>query len=117
VEDDSGVRRSLQLLLTGQGYEVRAYPSARGLACDPQALNADCLVADLIMPDSDGLALLQQLRHAGWNGRAILISGHIDDGWEARARGEGFAAVFTKPLVESALTDCLGKLMPSPPAA
>src|SRR3954466_4862503 len=68
VEDDARVRRSLQLLLTGQGFEVRAYPSARGLGSDPEAPKSDCLVADLIMPDSDGLALLRQLRHAGWTG-------------------------------------------------
>lgn len=111
VEDDAGVRRSLQLLLAGHGYHVRAYPSARGLASDPEALKADCLVADLVMPDSDGLALLRQLRQAGWAGRAVLISGHLDTGWEARARSEGFDAVFVKPLVEAALTECLGKLI------
>ena len=113
MEDDAGVRRSLQLLLAGQGYDVRAYPSARGLGSDPEALKADCLVADLVMPDSDGLALLRQLRHAGWTGRAVLISGHLDESWEACARGEGFDAIFTKPLPESALTACLGKLIRS----
>jgi two-component system response regulator FixJ len=114
VEDDAGVRRSLQLLLTGQGHEVRAYSSARGLASDPEALKSDCLVADLVMPDSDGLALLRQLRHAGWEGRAVLISGHLDESWKRRAQGEGFDAIFEKPLAESTLTDCIGKLIGSP---
>lgn len=111
VEDDAGVRRSLQLLLAGRGYKVRAYPSACGLASDPQALRADCLVADLVMPDGCGLALLGQMQGAGWRGRAVLISGHLDPRWEARARGAGYDAVFAKPLAESTLLECLDRLM------
>ena len=114
MEDDAGVRRSLQLLLIGQGYEVRAYPFASGLASDPEALKSQCLVADLVMPDSDGVALLRQLRQAGWAGRAVLISGHLDDCWKRRARDEGFDAIFEKPLADSALSECIARLMPAP---
>ena len=79
VEDDDAVRRALQLLLSARGHEVRAYRSAIGLASDAAALLCDCLVADLMMPPTDAVALLGSLRKAGWQGRAILISGFLDD--------------------------------------
>ncbi|HQR88626.1 MAG TPA: response regulator, partial [Caulobacter sp.] len=58
VEDDPGVRRSLQLLLHGRGFEVRAYASGLALLADPTALDAVCLVSDYRMPEIDGLLIL-----------------------------------------------------------
>lgn len=112
VEDDAAVRRSLQLLLVGQGYDVRAYPSAAGLAQDPEALRADCLVADLMIPDGNAVTLLSDLRGSGWNGQAILISGHLTNEWAERALAHGYAAAFAKPIGDSVLTKCLARLMP-----
>jgi FixJ family two-component response regulator len=111
VEDDAAVRRSLQLLLTGAGYDVRSYARPAGLAADPEALRTECLVADLVIPDGDGFVLLQDLRAGGWKGAAILISGYLTDESKARAYAQGFDAVFEKPLVESSLTACIERLL------
>ncbi len=111
VEDDSAVRRSLQLLLSAQGYDVRAYASGAGLAADPEALRADCMVADLLIPQGDAVTLLRDLRGAGWKGRAVLISGKLDDSWTSRALDGGYDAVFAKPLKDSALTNCIAGLV------
>lgn len=113
VEDDAAVRRSLQLLLTGQGYDVRAYPSAAGLARDPEALRADCLVADLLIPDGNAVTLLSDLRSSGWTGPAVLISGHLTNEWAERALAHGYAAAFAKPIGDAVLTKCLARLMPA----
>lgn len=112
VEDDAAVRRSLQLLLSAQGYEVRAYATGKGLAADPEALRSECLVADLVIPDGDAMELLHELRCAGWTGRAVLISGHLTDEWAARALAQGFEATFEKPLTHAALTACLANMVP-----
>jgi DNA-binding NtrC family response regulator len=110
VEDDPAVRRSLQLLFAAAGYDVRAYPSGAGLAAHPEALRADCLICDLLIPETDALALLHELRGAGWTGPAILISGHLTDEWAARALEQGFVAVFPKPLTGAALTSFVDRL-------
>lgn len=112
VEDDAAVRRSLQLLLVGQGYDVRAYSSAAGLAQDPEALRADCLVADLLIPDGNAVTLLSDLRGCGWKGPAVLISGHLTNEWAERALAHGYAAAFAKPIGDAVLTKCLARLMP-----
>lgn len=98
VEDDAAVRRSLQLVLAGDGYDVRAYGGAKGLTKDAEAMLASCLVADLILHDSDAIDLLDKMREAGWKGPAILISGYLDDQWRSQAHRAGFDAVLEKPV-------------------
>src|SRR3546814_15865794 len=40
LEDDAGVRRSLQLLLRARGFDVRAYAAGAALLADPAACDA-----------------------------------------------------------------------------
>lgn len=114
VEDDDAVRRSLQLLLSANGYSVRSYPSAVGLAQDPAALGCGCLIADLMMPQTDALQLLAELRAARWPGRAVLISGYMDRDWEQQARAAGYDAILPKPISDSVLIRTVEALLPRP---
>jgi FixJ family two-component response regulator len=114
VEDDDAVRRGLQLLLQSRGYDVRAYPSAVGLAQDASALGCGCIVADLMMPQIDAIQLLEEFKAAGWNGKSILISGYLDARWEAKARAAGYDAVLPKPISDSVLVRTVQNLLPQP---
>ena len=116
VEDDAPVRRALQLLLVGEGYDVRAYRSAVGLAQDPEALRSSCLVADLMMPEKDALQLLQDLRSAGWTGPAILISGYLNEARIALAQSTGFQVALPKPIAEKMLARSVAQLIGRPGA-
>ena len=114
VEDDDAVRRSLQLLLRSRGYDVRAHASAVGLAQDLGARGCDCLVADLMMPQVDAIQLLAEFRAAGWKGKSVLISGHLDARWESKAREAGFDVALRKPLSESVLARTVDELLTHP---
>src|SRR3546814_5720005 len=46
LEDDAGVRRSLQLLFRARGFDVRAYAAGAALLADPAACDACCFIAD-----------------------------------------------------------------------
>ena len=111
VEDDDAVRRSLLLLLRSRGYDVRGYASARGLATDPSALSCALLIADLLMPQTDAVALLAELRGASWEGRSIVISGHLDPRWCTRALAAGYEVVLPKPISESVLVRAVQELL------
>lgn len=112
VEDDDAVRRSLQLLLRSRGYEVRAYPTAVGLARDTVALDGACLIADLMMPQVDAIQLLREFQAAGWRGKSVLISGFLDATKEADARAAGYDAVLAKPISDSVLVRTVQGLLP-----
>ena len=108
VEDDDGVRRSTQLLLHGQGYQVRAHSVAGASLADPASLSADYLVADYCLPDGNGIALLQALHARGWTGRAVLMTGYPSPALTAEAAATGYATLLEKPLRTHELLGALG---------
>ena len=112
AEDDPGVRRSLQLLLRGQGYDVRAYVEGQPLLDDAQNLNAACLIADYRLGDTNGLAVLAQLRARGWQGPALLITAFPTAELMRQAEAEGFSMVLEKPLKPYMLAGLLERLAP-----
>lgn len=110
VEDEPAVRRSLQLLLSARGFEVRAYGSGPELLADDSSLSAQGLIADYRMPDVDGFVVLKTLRERGWAGAALLITGYPALGLTERAIAAGFDRVIEKPFVEAAFVDAVERL-------
>lgn len=113
VDDDDGVRRSLQLLLRGHGYRVKAYPDPSSVATDPEARSAALLVADYQMPGADGIAVLRDLRRQGWHGAAVLITGYGTPKLATDAAAAGFAAVFDKPVRSNLLMNAVRAAVPN----
>lgn len=111
VEDDDGVRRSLQLLLRGRGFDVRAYSAGAALLADPLADGAGCFVADFHMEDLDGVEVLTRLRSRGWSGPAVLITAYPSEQLKERALAEGFSEVLEKPFREQVLGDTIVRLV------
>lgn len=107
VDDDDGVRRSLQLLLQGNGFHVRSYGTGAALLADPAAMSAMCLIADYRLPEIDGMAVLQELRRRGWAGSALLISGFVSPDLTAGALAAGFSSVLAKPLRDRSIAAAL----------
>lgn len=111
VEDDVGVRRSIQLLLHAHGYEVRAYALGAAVLADATAEDAAALIADYRMADIDGVAILSVLRSRGWNAPAILITAHLSPQVARFADEAGFTRILEKPLRERELTGTLKRLL------
>lgn len=107
LEDDPGVRRSMQLVFQGQGYDVRAFASGEALLGDARAVQAACLIADYALAGKDGISVLSSLRSAGWQGPALLVSAFATPDLERRARQAGFAEIFEKPVKLHLLVDAL----------
>jgi len=115
VDDDMVLRRRLQLLLRASDYDVRAYSTAETLLADPGSRTSACLISDLHMPRTDGLALLRCLRSGGWLGPAILITSSREADLPAKAIEEGFHAVLIKPLADRSVIEAVrGAVAPAP---
>ncbi|NIJ15392.1 response regulator transcription factor [Sphingobium vermicomposti] len=111
VEDDAGVRRSLQLLFRARGFDVRAYATGAALLADPLTRDACCFVADFRLEEIDGIEVLARLRKTGWSGPAVLITAFPSADLSARALAQGFGQVLEKPFREHALGDAVARLM------
>lgn len=113
LEDDHGVRRSLQLLLQARNFEVRAYAGARALLADPDVLDACCLITDFILAELDGVTVLETLRQRGWNGPALLMTAFGSKQLNAQANAAGFCEILDKPFKDHALLGALGRITAS----
>lgn len=111
VEDDPGVRRSLQLVLRARGFDVRAYGSGKALLADRVADEAALLVADFKLADGDGIQVLESLRARAWAGPAVLVTGFPARDVEQRALEAGFARILHKPLMGRVLADVVERLL------
>lgn len=107
IEDDDAVRRALQLLLTGQGFQVHAFASATLALADPGALAAGFLVIDYLLGESSGIEALGLLRSRGWQGRAVLITAHYSPHLHEEALQAGFDGVIAKPFRDATLLAAL----------
>lgn len=81
VEDEAGLRKSIVLGLTEDGFKVTAADSAERATALLTDANFDAIVLDLRLPGKDGIALLRELRAAG-NATPVLVltaRGTLDD--------------------------------------
>jgi two-component system, LuxR family, response regulator FixJ len=104
VDDDADVLGSLRFLLETDGFEVHAFRSGTALLNALDHPPVDCFVLDYRMPDINGIDLTKKLRKRGETAPIILISGHCDEGLEARAAAAGVRDFLLKPLLDENLT-------------
>ena len=98
VDDDEAVRDSLSLLLEARGYTVRSFAGAPEFLAAARALRPGCLIADIRMPEMDGLELQQRLIERGLPFPLIMITGHGDVPLAVRAMKAGAIDFIEKPF-------------------
>lgn len=117
VEDDPGMRSSLEFLLESHGFEVAAFAEPDDLLKQIGALDTGCAIFDVHLPGRDGLDLYEALKARGAAPPAIFITGHIDDQIRANARRLKAVALLEKPFSDEALLDAVGRAFAAPVAA
>ncbi len=96
VDDDDGVRDSMQFLLESEGFAVRAYPGAQALL-DTALPPAGCVVIDLHMPGIDGLQLQAMLNTRGCALPVVVMTGFAEVSTAVRAMKAGAVDFLEKP--------------------
>src|ERR1700680_510524 len=98
VDDDSDVRDSLRALLESASFSVRDYDSATKVLADPAISQGACLIADIRMPDMDGLQLQEELSKRRIGLPVIIVTGHGDVPLAVRAMKAGAVEFMEKPF-------------------
>jgi two-component system, LuxR family, response regulator FixJ len=98
VDDDGDVRDSLRALLESAGHSVREFDNAKKVLDEPDISQASCLIADIRMPDMDGLQLQEELTRRQIGLPVIIITGHGDVPLAVRAMKAGAVDFLEKPF-------------------
>jgi len=105
VDDDSGVRNAMRILLKSVGIEATLYASAQEFLASYQPAQPGCLVLDIRMPGMSGLELQQQLNLRGAVIPVIFMTGHGDIPMAVEAMQHGAFDFLQKPFRDQDLLD------------
>jgi len=98
VDDEPGLRQSLRLLLSEEGFEVADEADGeRGLA-RALAESFDAVLCDVRMPALDGLEFLRRYRAAGGPALVIMMSAYGSEDAAIAAMKEGAYDYIPKPF-------------------
>lgn len=102
VDDDPAVCSSLKFSLELEGFSVRPYYSGAEFTAARNLDSCACFVIDQILPDTNGMQLIEALRARNIAAPAILIVGHPYARLVAQAAAAGVPIV-EKPLFGNVL--------------
>lgn len=99
VDDEPAIRRLLRTILSTQGYSVVEAPDgSTALQTVVTRSDLDLLFLDLGLPDTDGLAIIRELRAFGSTLPIIVLSHRSDENAKVAALDMGADDYVTKPF-------------------
>lgn len=97
VDDSKLARTQVRRQLLGGGYEVLEAENGReGLEIARQE-QLDCILLDLLMPEMDGMELLQELAAAGVDIPKIVVTANIQPSIRSQCLELGADEIINKP--------------------
>jgi len=114
IEDDEDVRRLVLRHLVAAGYEVlEAANGTTGLASYRQQ-QSDLVITDIVMPETEGLETIRELRRLNPEVKIIAISGAVggrSDGYLGLAMGFGALRILAKPFTGADLLSVVAEVL------
>lgn len=103
VDDNAGMRQSLEQLLSAYGFKTRSFPNGSLFLDEMEALNAGVAIIDLRMPQVSGFEVLRKMTDKSTPIVPLAISALAAIGTADKALGLGAKAFFPKPFEETKL--------------
>jgi FixJ family two-component response regulator len=107
VDDDAGVRASIQGLLKSARLRCTSFGTAEEFLRNKPPDGPSCLVLDVSLPGVNGLDFQRQLGDAGIQIPIIFITGHGDIPMTVKAMKSGAVEFLTKPFLDQDLLDAI----------
>jgi len=98
VDDERNIRRTLRLVLEGEGYVVEEAAAAEEIAPALASSPVDLIILDVKLPGEDGLSALKRLRGHAPHLPVLMVSGHASIADAVEATRLGALDFFEKPL-------------------
>ncbi|WP_084579589.1 response regulator transcription factor [Sphingomonas azotifigens] len=107
VDDDPGVRGSIDSFIRSGGMRTIGFESVEALLASGAEAELTCIVTDLHMPGLSGLQLQQEIARRGWPHPLIVMTAFPTPEARAQALHWGAAAFLTKPIDPDCLLDAI----------
>src|SRR5438876_11808104 len=107
VDDDAGVRASIQGLLKSAKLRCASFGTAEEFLRSRPPEGPSCLVLDVSLPGVNGLDLQRELADAGVQIPIIFITGHGDIPMSVKAMKSGAVEFLPKPFLDEDLLDAI----------
>ena len=104
VDDEEIVRESYKLALTDAGYEVYTVSNGQDAIRACRSDHFDVMLADIRMPDMDGLEVSRVVTREFPDVRVVVITGYPSPETAARARRIGCVDFVEKPVAPDRLS-------------
>jgi FixJ family two-component response regulator len=98
VDDDAGVRASIQGLLKAANLRSESFATAEAFLHNKPPDGPSCLVLDVSLPGINGLDFQRQLADAGIQIPIVFVTGHGDIPMTVKAMKSGAVEFLTKPF-------------------
>ncbi len=98
VDDEKNICRSLEMILTAEGYRVSTAGTAGEGLQTIEKIHPDIVLLDVLLPDRDGLLLLNDIKKLDPEIQVIMISGHATLSMAVNATKAGAYDFWEKPL-------------------
>ncbi len=119
IDDDDLSRGAIHKMLERAGYVVYSTVDGRGALDQYRSDPTDLVITDLIMPDIDGLEIIQELRRISPSARVLAISGggRVEaEEYLSVARKFGAVEVLQKPFTGQRLKQAVEAALGETPA-
>ena len=111
VDDDVSFLRSLSRLLRASGFKVVIHNSAAEFLAELRPEATGCVITDLRMPGTDGMALQEALRKAGSPLPILFLTGHGDIPTTVQAMRGGAEDFLTKQAPKADLIAAVNRAL------
>ena len=98
VDDDAAIRELLKEFFQGLGYEITTAANGSEALTVISQHDFDCVMSDHVMPDMNGLELLEQIRELGKKVPFLMITGYPTIEIAVEVMKRGAYDYITKPL-------------------
>ena len=103
VDDEKNIRRSVEMICTGEGYAVKTAADAAEADQILAAETMDLILLDVMMPGMDGLTFLKKIKSSSPEVAVIMISGNATVQNAVAATKEGAYDFIEKPISKEKL--------------
>lgn len=114
VDDDAIIRKSFQKVLTAAGYSVTTARSGRAALAACSSESFDVMLADLKMPEMDGLEVTRMVKREHPQVQVLIVTGYPTQQSAKEAQGLGVFDYLNKPVTPDRLNAVTAAALAAP---